>query len=407
MDREFDVVVYGATGFAGRLVANYLAEHAPDGLRIALAGRSAAKLAQVRTAIPAAADWPLIIADSANEESIQSMARMTRVLITTVGPYLTYGLPVVAACAAAGTHYVDLTGETLFVRRSIDAYDDAARATGARIVHCCGFDSIPSDLGTYALHLAALADGDGRLGVTKLAVISMRGGVSGGTIGSAMNQTALASEDPALGRIVADPYALSPDRAAEPEPGDGGDLRAVAYDNDWKSWVSPFVMAVINTRVVRRSNALLGYAYSRDFRYSETMSNGGGPTGFARAAVFTAGTAIGFAALSFGPSRSLVGRFVPKSGEGPDEDTMRNGRFAIRLLSRTPDGRTYRALVAADGDPGYTATAMMISECALALAMQADQLPDRAGVLTPAAALGEVAIERLREAGMRIEAARA
>jgi short subunit dehydrogenase-like uncharacterized protein len=406
-DREFDIIVYGATGFTGRLVARYLAEHAPSDLRIALAGRSASRLATVREGIPGTSHWALVTADSGNEASLATMAGMTRVLVTTVGPYLRYGLPVVQACATAGTHYVDLTGETLFIRRSIDTVDATARRTGARIVHSCGFDSVPSDLGVLALHLAALRDGgDGSLGITKLAVVSASGGVSGGTAGSALNQFAEAAADPSLARIVADPYALSPDRAAEPSPGDGGDPRLAVFDNDWKAWVSPFAMALINTRVVRRSNALLGYAYSKDFRYQEVMSHGAGPVGLLRAVAVASGTALGQAALSFGPTRSAAERVAPKSGVGPSEETMRNGRFALRLLSRTPDGTRYRGLVAAQGDPGYLATSLMISECALALAVDEARLPDRAGVLTPASGLGPAAIDRLIAAGMSITAHR-
>lgn len=405
-ERELDIVVFGATGFVGKLIAEYLAEHAPAGIRIALAGRSQSKLEAVRDGIPAAAQWPLIVADSADAASVQSMAARTRVLLTTVGPYLAYGLPVVEACAAHGTHYVDLTGEVLFMRHSIDSYDDLARSTGARIIHSCGFDSIPSDLGVLALHQAAAADGDGSLGNTRLAVVSVRGGFSGGTVASALGSLEAAEQDPSLARIAADPYALSPDRAAEPAPGDGGDIRAPAYDSALRSWVSPFVMAVVNTRVVRRSNALLGYPYSKDFRYHEVVANGHGPVGAITATALTGGMAVGSIALKVGPIRSLVGRFVPKPGEGPDEDARRNGHFAVRLVSETRDGRRYDGLVAAQGDPGYAATAMMISQCALALLLDTDRLPDRTGVLTPATGLGMAAIERLRAAGMRIEAQR-
>jgi len=262
-ERDFDIIVYGATGFAGRLVARYLAEHAPSGMRIALAGRSAPKLAEIAESLPGAQTWQLVTADASNEHAIRIMAGMTRVLITTVGPYLKYGLPLVRACAEAGTHYVDLTGETLFIRRSIDDCDAIAKETGAKIVHSCGFDSIPSDLGVFALHLAAARDGDGRLGRTKMAVVSASGGFSGGTIASAMHQMSETRGNPALAKVLADPYALSPDRAAEPSPGDGPDRRSASFDTDWKAWASPFVMALINTRVVRRSNALLDYAYSR------------------------------------------------------------------------------------------------------------------------------------------------
>ncbi len=404
--RDFDIVVFGATGFVGRLTAQYLAEHAPPGVRIALAGRSEVRLQEVRDAIPAATQWPLITADSADPASLATMASRTRVLITTVGPYLKYGLPVVEACAEHGTHYLDLTGEVLFMRQSIDGYDAAAKRTGARIIHSCGFDSIPSDLGVFALHRAAAEDGDGALGDTRFAVVSARGGFSGGTIASLFTQLEAVDEDRSLARTAADPYALSPARAEEPSPGDGRDGTTMAYDQELQSWVSPFIMAMVNSRVVRRSNALLGYAYSKDFRYREVVANGSGPKGLIGAAALTGGMIAGFTAVSFGPTRSLIQRLLPKPGEGPDEETRRTGKFAVRLVSRTADGRRYTGLVAAKGDPGYAATAMMISQCALTVVLDGDLLPDRAGVLTPASALGSPAIDRLRAAGMTIEAHR-
>ena len=404
--RDFDIVVFVATGFVGRLVAEYLAVHAPDGVSIALAGRSEPKLSEVREQIAGAAHWPLIVADTADDAALRSMAARTRVLLTTVGPYATYGLPVVAACAEQGTHYLDLTGEVLFMRRSIDAYDAVARASGARIIHSCGFDSIPSDLGVFALHLASLRDGDGGLGDTRLGVVSARGGFSGGTVASMFAQLELVGQDRSLGKVAADPYALSPDRGAEPSPGDGRDSIAVGFDHELRSWVSPFLMAGVNTRVVRRSNALLDFAYSRDFRYREVLANGRGPQGLALALAITGGMSAGYAALAVGPMRSLAQRALPKPGEGPDEETRRTGRFAVRLVSRTPDGRRYSGLVAAQGDPGYAATAMMISQCALTLVQDADRLPDRAGALTPATGLGAAAIARLTGAGMTIEAER-
>lgn len=403
-DREFDIVVYGATGFVGRLVAQYLARRAPVGLRIALAGRSSRRLSSVRADIPAASSWPLIIADSSDDASLDAIARRTGVLITTVGPYLTYGLPVVSACARNGTHYLDLTGEVLFMRQSIDAFDRTAKDSGARIIHSCGFDSIPSDLGVFALHQAALRAADGRLGDTRFGLISASGGFSGGTIASGITQLEAVDRDPASARIAADPYALSPDRAEEPSPGDGPDPASVAFDDALDSWVSPFIMAAVNTRVVRRSNALLGYAYSKEFRYREVIANGSGPQGLALALALTGGMAAGGALLSLRPTRALAKRVLPKPGEGPDEQTRNNGRFAVRLVSRTPDGQVLRGLVAAQGDPGYAATAMMIGECALCLALPSGGLPDRTGVLTPASGLGQAAVDRLLAAGMTISA---
>src|SRR6201996_765713 len=256
-ERELDVVVFGATGFAGRLVAEYLAEHAPDGTRVGLAGRSRDRLERVRAELgAAAAKWPLIEADNADAGSLATLARSARVVATTVGPYRPRGLPLVGACAEAGTHYADLSGEVLFERDSIERYHEVAAGTGARIVHGCGFDSIPSDLGTHLLYETVRADGGGELEDTTLVVTRLRGGFSGGTLSSMVEQLDEVRADPTLRRTAADPYALSPDRAAEPDLGRQRDLTRVQRDTALGIWTGPFLMASINTRVVRRSNAL-------------------------------------------------------------------------------------------------------------------------------------------------------
>jgi short subunit dehydrogenase-like uncharacterized protein len=277
-DRELDVVVFGATGFAGRLVAGYLAGHAAGEVRIGLAGRSGRRLADVRAGLgTAASDWPLLVADSADPVSLAALARAARVVVSTVGPYRALGLALVEACAGAGTDYADLTGEVLFIRDSIDRCHDTAAAAGARIVHCCGFDSVPSDLGVLGLHEAAGADGAGDLVDTTLVVTALRGRVSGGTLASMMGQQAEMRASAQLREIAADPYALSPDRAAEPDLGDERDPGWARYDAGLGMWTGPFVMAGINTRVVRRSNALQGWAYGRRFRYREVTGFGAGP----------------------------------------------------------------------------------------------------------------------------------
>ena len=254
-DRDHDVVVFGATGFVGALTAAYLAEHAPAGTRIALAGRSLAKLQSTRAGLPAAAaDWPLIVADSFDTEALAALAASTRVVATTVGPYHRYGLLLVEACAAAGTQYADLTGEVLFMRRSIDVADAAAKASGARIVHTCGFDSIPSDLGVFLLAEHAHATDAGDLEDTNLVVVATRGGVSGGTVDSMRGQLDEAKADKASRRLMADPYSLSPDRKHEPSTGTERDPVGIIHDGDLGGWLAPFVMGTVNTRVVRRSN---------------------------------------------------------------------------------------------------------------------------------------------------------
>ncbi len=397
--RDLDIVVFGATGFTGRLVADYLARSAPPGTSIGLAGRSRRKLEAIRADLPpAAAQWPLIIADSADPVGLAVMAQRCRVLLTTVGPYAKYGMPVVAACAAAGTHYVDLTGEILFIRDSIDAFDLLARDNGARIVHSCGFDSVPSDLGVLLLHDAAAQSG-GALGETTFGLMSVSGGFSGGTAASMMGQLEEMQHDSARARMATDWYSLSPDRANEPATRQPGDFGGVSYNGDLGAFVAPFLMSSINTRVVRRSNALLGYAYGRDFTYREVMATGGGPLGALIAGGIAVGLGAGVAGLRFGPTRAAARRFLPKPGEGPDVKTRTNGHFLVRLVAHTAAGSTWRGMVAAQGDPGYAATAMMLSESALTLAVS-DGLPDRTGVLTPATALGLPLADRLRAAGM-------
>lgn len=396
--RDHDLVVFGATGFVGKLLAAYLAEHAPTGTRIALAGRSRARLEEVRAALPETARaWPLLEADSGDPASLAAMAASTTALATTVGPYARYGMPVVEACAAAGTHYADLTGEVLFVRDAIDRVDDVAKRTGARIVHACGYDSIPSDLATMLLASRAAADGAGGLRDVRL-VATLRGGFSGGTVDSMRAQLEALQEDPSLRKVAGHPYGLSPDRAAEPDTRQPRDAGPPARLPDGR-WTAPFVMAPFNTRIVRRSNALQDWAYGRGLSYSEVMGVGSGLRGAVTAAGVTGGLVGALAAMSFSPTRGLLDRVLPAPGTGPSEEVRRKGWFRMDVEAGTGEGRRYRAVVAGAGDPGYAATAVMLGEAGLALALDGDRLPERAGSLTPATALGDVLVERLRAAG--------
>jgi len=402
-DRELDVVVFGATGFAGRLVAGYLAGHAPGGIRIGLAGRSAQRLADVRAQLGAAASaWPLLVADSADPVSVAALARAARVVVSTVGPYHGQGLALVGACAAAGTDYADLSGEVLFIRDSIDRYHDVAVGAGARIVHGCGFDSIPSDLGVLLLHHAARADDAGDLQDTTLVVTALKGGVSGGTLASMMEQQDEVRASAERRQVVQDPYALSPDRQAEPDLGGERDLDWVRYDGELRMWVGPFLMAGINTRVVRRSNALQGWAYGRRFRYREVTRFGTGPAAPMLGAAVSAALKAVEAGLTFGPSRALLGQLLPAPGQGPGETTRRTGLFRIQIHTRTSAGVRYLGIIEAQGDPGYAATSVMLGESALCLALDRDRLPDRAGILTPATAMGTALADRLRSAGQTL-----
>lgn len=406
--RDFDIVLYGATGFVGRLVAKDLAENAPADLRVALAGRTATKVEQVRDELGGAASrWEIVTADSSDEDSLRRLAERSRVVISTVGPYARYGLPLVGACAEAGTHYVDLTGEVLFARDCIDRFDAEARANGARIVNSCGYDSVPSDLGVFVLAEAVRTAGDGEL-TTTTEYASMKGGMSGGTIASAMQQADDIADAPERRRVAGDKFSLSPDRTAEPN-GEFKDSLAVWFSDDVKAWVAPFLMASYNTRIVRRSNALLGHAYGPDFRYREVMKAGTGVRGRAMAYAVSGALAAGFGAMSVKQLRPLLERVVPKPGSGPSETSRENGFFRMDVRTVTTTGASYKGVFAAQGDPGYKATAVMLGEAALTLAL--GDLPDLpggadGGVLTPAVALGMPYAERLRGRGFTIETTR-
>ena len=388
-----DIAVYGATGFVGKLTAEYLAKAAPAGVSVALAGRSQQKLEQVRSEL--GVDWPVIVADSSDRGAIRSLAESAKVVATTVGPYRKYGMALVEACADTGTHYADLTGEVLFMRDTIDRHHATAERNGARIVHNCGFDSIPSDIGTLLLHEAAGEE----LEDTTLVVRAMKGGPSGGTLASMTGQIDEMKSDQTLRRAAADPYALSPDRAAEPDLGRESDIQMPVHDDDLGIWLGPFVMAGVNTRVVRRSNALQGYAYGRRFRYREAMGMGSGIAGRAKGTGLALGLGAFAGGLTFGPTRKVLDRVLPDPGQGPSEEARRNGFFRIDVHTRTASGARWVCHIKAQGDPGYAATAVMLGESALALASDGDGLPDRAGVLTPSTGIGTALADRLRAAG--------
>ena len=351
---------------------------------------------EVRATLPARArDWPVVVAEVADSSSLREMAESTTALASTVGPYLRYGLPVVEACADAGTHYADLTGEVLFVRRAIDVVDARARETGARIVTACGYDSIPSDLGVFLLHQRAVTDAAGSLLDTTLHAKS-KGGLSGGTIDSSRAQLEAVGEDKSLRKVIVDTYALSPDRATEPDLGKQRDPRSVFADSETGEWVGPFAMAGFNTRIVRRSNALRDHAYGRRFRYREVSAYGRGLRGRRKATLFTGAMGLAFSALANPRTRPIFDRLAPSPGDGPSEEDRRSGWFSMKIRTTTETGRRYLATVAAQGDPGYAATAVMLGESALCLALDGERLPAAAGVLTPATAMGDALVDRLR-----------
>ncbi|MBF6333807.1 saccharopine dehydrogenase family protein [Nocardia transvalensis] len=411
-DREFDLVLFGATGFVGKLTADYLVAAAPQGARIALAGRSPEKLTAVRDELgPAAADWPLLVADSSDQAALDSLAARTTVVVTTVGPYLRYGLALVQACAQAGTHYADLTGEPLFIRECIDRYGEQAAATGAKIVNSCGYDSIPSDLSVYQLYRRTVADNTGELEDTTL-VAWLKGGVSGGTIDSGRAMMEAIAADPSKGSVLSHPYSLSPDKSMEPDVGRQSDqalARASTIDPSLDGWVATFIMAQHNTKIVRRTNGLLGWVYGKNFRYREVMSAGSSPAAPLVAAGMAGGIvatmAAGAVLSRVAAGRRLLDRVLPKPGTGPSEKARRSGWFTMKTFAHTSSGAKYVCTFAGQGDPGYQATSMLLGESGLCLAF--DELPPLAGILTPASAMGDALTERLRKAGITIDVERA
>jgi short subunit dehydrogenase-like uncharacterized protein len=401
-DRRLDLIVFGATSFVGQLLCRRLVERqGVDGpLKWAIAGRNAAKLDRVAT--DTGADVERIVADASDADALATMAADTRVVASTVGPYALYGSALVAAVAEAGTDYCDLTGETQWMRRMIDAHAATAEASGARIVHTCGFDSIPSDLGVWHLQQQALDRFDAPCEHVSMRVATMRGGASGGTIASMMNLMEEVAADPAMRKLLADPFALAPpdQRTGPRQP----DVNRPMRDDASGQWVAPFVMAAVNTRVVHRSHALLGRPWGPAFTYDEAMLMGTGPLGAAKAGGLSGGLAAGMGLAALGPTRRALQRFVlPKPGEGPSPEAQEKGSFDLRFFGTTADGRTIRTRVTGDRDPGYSGTARMLAEAATALVeLDADEVGG--GFWTPATAFGDRLVERLEDhAGIRFD----
>jgi len=403
-DREFDVIIQGATGFTGTLVAEYLLRQYGIGkeLRWALAGRSKDKLHDVQKQLGEAAnDLDLIVADSFDKSALQSLASRTRVVLTTVGPYALYGSDLVAACVDAGTHYCDLAGEVQWIRKMVDTHHERARETGAKIVHCCGFDSVPMDIGVWFLQHAAQEKYGQYCESISMLVKASKGTASGGTLASMMNLIKESRDDRNVARTLIHPYSLNPE--GDREGPDERDQQRVIYRDDAKSWTAPFVMAGVNTKVVRRSHALAGFPYGRGFRYDESVMTGRGFSGWLKGTIMTVGIGALVFFASYKWSRNLLQRFVlAKPGEGPDRQLQHEGFFNLMQIGVLADGTVLRSRITGDQDPGYGSTSKMLSECAVCLAR--DELGVDGGVLTPAAAMGAPLIDRLREnAGLTFE----
>lgn len=404
-NRPFDVIVWGATGFVGALIADYLKSNDGRGkVRWALAGRNRDKLEALKKQLGRkAADREILVADTADRAALDDLTGQARVILTTVGPYAKYGSELVAACARNGTDYVDLAGETPWIQRMIDAHQDEAVESGARIVPCCGFDSIPSDLGVFFLNNEVKRLTGAPCKSISMRVKAMKGGASGGTVASMVNIIEEATKDSSVAKMLSNPYALNPkDKRTGPrQPG----TTPVQYDRNAKAWIGPFVMAAINTRVVHRSNAVMDYAYGKDFLYDEAMITGRGIVGGAASLALTGALGTFAAATAFGPTRGLLTSYVlPKPGEGPSQEQRERGMFDLRFYGKGVDGKVYQARVTGDRDPGYGSTAKMISEAAMCLGdeVSRDEVPG--GFWTPASAMGTKLIDRLvRNAGLTFD----
>jgi short subunit dehydrogenase-like uncharacterized protein len=393
MTRDFDLVVFGATGFTGRLVAEVLMRRG-TGLRWALAGRNLQKLAEVAQGLGAADRVPLLHADASNEASLAKLAAQARAVITTVGPYTSHGTPLVAACAAAGTDYLDLCGEPLWMARMIGDFDAPARASGARIVFSCGFDSVPFDLGVVFLQHHAQQRFGEPLQRVRGRVRSIKGGLSGGTAASALATFEQAGTDPALARRMADPFALTPGFRGPAQP--NGD--SALFDELADAWTGPFLMAAINTKNVHRTNMLRGHPWGRDFQYDERVMTGDGPLGQRRAKLLAGAAKAQAVLMGWAPVRALIGRFaLPQPGQGPGQRARERGHYELLFIGETASGRVLRATVQGEGDPGYGSTSRVITECALCLLQDVHAGMTPGGVWTPGAAMGLALQRRLQQ----------
>ena len=408
---RYDIVVFGATSFVGQILAKYLAEHfngAGEKLRWAIAGRSQSKLDDLKRALgDAGKNLPLIIADAANEEQLGALCEQARVVVSTVGPYALFGEPLIKVCTETGTDYCDLTGEPQWIRQMVEKYEATAQQSGARIVHCCGFDSVPSDMGVWFVQQQAQQQFGAPCTEVKMRVRSLKGGASGGTVASMINITREAAANPALRKELANPYSLCP-------PGHGfkarqRNVKFALYDSDFDAWCAPFVMAAINTRVVHRSNALSDNAYSANFRYDEAMLTGKGFKGRVTAMSVVAGLAGFLAGAVLPPTRWLMeNTLLPKPGEGPTPAQQLAGRYDLRFFGKTEKGEVLRAKVTGDRDPGYGSTAKILGQAAASIALDHYQRGKKAGraggFWTPATMFDQRFVDRLvQQAGLTFE----
>jgi short subunit dehydrogenase-like uncharacterized protein len=403
---KFDIIIFGATSFVGQILTRYmLAQFAVDGeIKWAIAGRSQSKLNELKLSLGTSGEaLDIVVADAADENSLHSLCSATRVVISTVGPYAIYGEPLVKTCVALGTDYCDLTGEVQWIAKMLERYEDLAKVSGARIVNSCGFDSVPSDLGVYFLQQHAKQKfGETCINI-KMRVKKMKGAASGGTVASMTNIFKEVAGNPALRKVLANPYAICP-----PDHGNRvrqNNMNRPQYDKDFNSWVAPFVMAVINTRIVHRSNALLAGDYSPHFEYNEAMLTGKGLIGSGIAAGVGVGLGSFAMAAVIPPTRWAMERFIlPKPGEGPSLDAQEKGFYDLRFFGKTDSGKEIRCKVTGDQDPGYGSTAKMLGQAATCLVQDVSKKNVSGGFWTPASIFGTKLITRLENhAGLTFE----
>ena len=402
-ERDFEIIIYGATSFVGKILCHYLAnEYRDPDLKWAMAGRSKSKLNELKQSLGGTvASIPCLIADADDENELRKMCWQSKVVISTVGPYALYGETLVKVCAETGTDYCDLTGEPQWIKRMIDRYQAVAKKSGARIVHCCGFDSIPSDLGVYFLQEVALQQQGSYCQQVKMRVKALKGGASGGTIASMVNVYKEAAKDKHLREELSDLYSLCPPAGdARPTQHEVG----MEYDQDFESWVAPFVMAAINTRVVLRSNALLEPPFHKNFLYDEGMLTGDKSVGKRRARRVATGSKLGFVAMAIPPLRWLALKFLPKPGEGPSPEQQREGFFDLLFMGFSDQGPAIKVRVTGDRDPGYGSTAKMLAQAGICMARDIPASRVKGGFWTPSTAMGKKLIRRLIDhAGFRFE----
>ena len=402
-EKKYDIVVYGATSFVGQIISHYMVkQYGCDNLRWAIAGRSMAKLMDLKQSLGSSAENLAVLTADANDlEALTTLCHSTQVILSTVGPYDLYGEPLVQACCQTGTDYCDLTGEMHWIKRMQEKYIEVSVNSGARIVHACGFDSIPSDCGVHFLQKHSAQQHGKACSTINMGVKRISGGLSGGTIASMLNMTKQIIKDPSLRKELGNPYSCCP-------PNHGFTARqaniTVAYDEHAKSWLAPFMMAAINTRIVHRSNALSGKAYGEQFYYQEATLTGDSKAGEKRAKRMATGFKLFNLATAISPIRWLLERFVlAKPGEGPSPEEQLNGEFDLRFRGQTAQGEVVKVKVTGDRDPGYGSTAKMISQAAMCLAFDIDQQTP-GGFWTPATLLGDTLIERLQtHAGLTFE----